>query len=54
MPSFSGVWNLVSQYQAKANLQWPQAPGAPTSVSALLLRGVSGLVELMRRLPHRM
>jgi hypothetical protein len=34
MPSFSGVWNLVSQYQAKASLLWPQGPGAPTSVSA--------------------
>ena len=34
MPSYSGVWTLTAQYQAKANLQWPQAPGAPTSVSA--------------------
>lgn len=35
MPSYSGVWNLVAQYQAKANLQWPQGPGAPTSVTAV-------------------
>lgn len=34
MPSYSGVWNLNAQLQAKANLQWPQGPGAPTSVSA--------------------
>jgi hypothetical protein len=35
MPSYSGVWTLTAQYQAKAGLQWPQAPGAPTSVSAV-------------------
>jgi large repetitive protein len=34
MPSYSGVWNLPAQMQAKASLQWPQGPGAPTSVSA--------------------
>ena len=34
MPSYSGVWTLPAQMQAKANLQWPQAPGAPTSVTA--------------------
>lgn len=34
MPSYSGVWSLPAQYQAKANLEWPQGPGAPTSVSA--------------------
>lgn len=34
MPSYSGVWNLPAHYQAKANLQWPQGPGAPASVSA--------------------
>ena len=35
MPSYSGVWNLVAQYQAKAQGLWPQGPGAPTSVTAL-------------------
>lgn len=34
MPSYSGVWTLTAQYQAKASLLWPQGPGAPTSVSA--------------------
>ena len=34
MPSYSGVWNLPAQMQAKANLQWPQSPGAPTNVNA--------------------
>lgn len=34
MPSYSGVWNLVSQLQAYAAQNWPQGPGAPTSVSA--------------------
>jgi hypothetical protein len=34
MPSYSGVWNLPAQMQAKASLQWPQSPGAPTNVSA--------------------
>ena len=34
MPSYSGVWSLPAQMQAKANLQWPQGPGAPTSVTA--------------------
>ena len=34
MPSYSGVWNLPAVMQAKASLQWPQSPGAPTNVSA--------------------
>lgn len=34
MPSYSGIWSLPAQMQAKASLQWPQGPGAPTSVSA--------------------
>ncbi len=34
MPNYSGVWNLVSQLQAYAAQNWPQGPGAPTSVSA--------------------
>ena len=34
MPSYSGVWNLPAQMQAKASLQWPQSPGAPTNVNA--------------------
>lgn len=34
MPNYSGVWSLSAQLQAKANLQWPQGPGAPTSVVA--------------------
>lgn len=27
MPSYSGVWNLVSQYQAQAQGNWPLPPG---------------------------
>ena len=34
MPSYSGVWNLNAQLQAYAAQNWPQGPGAPTSVSA--------------------
>jgi len=34
MPSYSGVWTLPAQYQAKGLNNWPGAPGAPTSVSA--------------------
>lgn len=34
MPSYSGVWSLPAQYQAYATQNWPQGPGAPTSVSA--------------------
>jgi hypothetical protein len=30
MPSYSGVWNLVSQLQAIGQNQWLQNPGAPT------------------------
>jgi len=34
MPSYSGVWTLPAQYQAKGSTNWPMGPGAPTSVSA--------------------
>lgn len=34
MPSYSGVWTLTAQYQAKGANNWPALPGAPTSVSA--------------------
>ena len=34
MPSYSGVWSLPAQLQAYASQNWPQGPGAPTSVSA--------------------
>ena len=34
MPNFSGVWSLSTQLQAIKSQDWPQGPGAPTSVSA--------------------
>ena len=34
MPSYSGVWTLPAQMQAYASQNWPQGPGAPTSVTA--------------------
>lgn len=43
MPSYSGIWNLVSQYQAKAQGNWPSPPlfttiGAQANVSSLQLQ----------------
>jgi len=34
MPSYSGVWTLPAQYQARGSTNWPMGPGAPTSVTA--------------------
>ena len=50
MPSYSGVWNLVSQYQAVGSGNWPSPPlfttiGSQADVSSLQLQR-SGIAAL--------
>ena len=44
MPSYSGVWSLSQQFQARGQGLWPALPGAPTIGAATLVTTTSATV----------